>query len=275
MVFHYKNEHVNRNALMAVLLVILVPLTAYFIIKGKSSTAIQMPRHYLPDTILTVTKKGKKTEDTVWHRVKDFTLTNQLGQEVSLSDLRGKVIVADFFFTSCPTICPGMTVNMKKLAESVHSGKRVGDRTNKDVHFLSFSVDPERDSVPELKAWADRFQINPDQWWLLTGDKKTIYDFALEELKLGLVDGEGVDSNFVHSDRFVLLDTNRQVRGYYGGLDTAALARLSSDMILLTMEKDPGGRSFFDGKLQLIAIVFLLTLVGLAVFFYYFNKKRD
>ena len=275
MVFHYKNEHVNRNALMAVLLVILVPLTAYFIIKGKSSTAIQMPRHYLPDTVLTVTKKGKKTEDTVWHRVKDFTLTNQLGQEVSLSDLRGKVIVADFFFTSCPTICPGMTVNMKKLAESVHSGKRVGDRTNKDVHFLSFSVDPERDSVPELKAWADRFQINPDQWWLLTGDKKTIYDFALEELKLGLVDGEGVDSNFVHSDRFVLLDTNRQVRGYYGGLDTAALARLSSDMILLTMEKDPGGRSFFDGKLQLIAIVFLLTLVGLAVFFYYFNKKRD
>ena len=275
MVFHYKNEHVNRNALMAVLLVILVPLTAYFIIKGKSSTAIQMPRHYLPDTVLTVTKKGKKTEDTVWHRVKDFTLTNQLGQEVSLSDLRGKVVVADFFFTSCPTICPGMTVNMKKLAESVHSGKRVGDRTNKDVHFLSFSVDPERDSVPELKAWADRFQINPDQWWLLTGDKKTIYDFALEELKLGLVDGEGVDSNFVHSDRFVLLDTNRQVRGYYGGLDTAALARLSSDMILLTMEKDPGGRSFFDGKLQLIAIVFLLTLVGLAVFFYYFNKKRD
>ncbi len=265
----------NKKALIAVLLVILVPLTAYFIIKGKSERNIHMPRHYLPETVITKTKKGKQVEDTVWHQVKDFTLTNQDGRQVSLSDLQGKIIVADFFFTHCPTICPGMTMNMKKLAESVHSGKRVGDRTNRQVHFISFSIDPERDSVPELKAWADRFQVNPEQWWLLTGDKKTIYDLALEEMKLGLVDGEGVDTNFIHSDRFVLLDSNRQVRGYYSGLDTAAIAQLANDMVMLTREKDPAGKSFFDGKLQLIAIVFLITLVGVFLFLYFFNKKRN
>jgi protein SCO1/2 len=266
---------VNKKALLAVMLVILVPLTAYFIIRGKSAREIHMPRHYLPDTILTVTKKGKNVEDTQWHRIRDFTLTNQEGRQVSLDDLQGKIIVADFFFTRCPTICPGMTMNMKKLAEAVHSGKRVGDRTNKQVHFISFSIDPERDSVPELKAWADRFQINPEQWWLLTGDKKLIYDLALEEMKLGLVDGEGVDTSFIHSDRFVLIDSNRNVRGYYSGLDTVAIAQLANDMVMLTREKDPKGKGFFAGKLQLIAVVFLLTALGLAIFFFIFNKKRD
>lgn len=257
------------------MLVILVPLTAYLIVKNKSEKNILMPRHYLPDTILTVTKKGKMTEDTVWHQVKNFSLTNQEGRKITLDDLKGKIIVADFFFTHCPTICPGMTMNMKRLAESIHSGKRVGDKMNKRVHFISFSIDPERDSVPELKKWADRFQINPEQWWLLTGDKKIIYDLALEEMKLGLVDGEGVDTSFIHSDRFVLIDSNRQVRGYYGGLDSAALAKLSSDLIFLTKEKDPKGKGFFAGKLQLIAVVFLLTILGLAVFFYFFNRKKS
>ena len=265
----------NKKALIAVLLVILVPLTAYFIIKGKSERNIHMPRHYLPDTVITVTKKGKQVDDTLWHQVKDFTLTNQEGRKISLADLQGKIIVADFIFTHCPTICPGMTMNMKKLAEAVHSGKRVGDRTNKQVHFISFSIDPERDSVPELKAWANRFQVNPEQWWLLTGDKKIIYDLALEEMKLGLVDGEGVDTNFIHSDRFVLLDSNRRVRGYYSGLDTAAIAQLANDMVMLTREKDPKGKSFFDGKLQLIAIVFLITLVGVFLFLYFVSKKRN
>lgn len=264
----------NKKALIAVLLAILVPLTAYFIVKGTSERNIRMPRHYLPDTILSVNKKGKMTDDTVWHKVKNFTLTNQEGKTVSLDDLKGKIIVADFFFTHCPTICPTMTVNMKDLAESIHSGQRVGDRTNKSVHFLSFSIDPERDSVSRLKAWADRFQVNPEQWWLLTGDKKTIYDLAIEEMKLGLVDGEGVDTSFIHSDRFVLIDSNLHVRGYYSGLDKMAISKLANDMMLLTREKDPRGKSFFAGKLTLIATVFLVTIAGLAIFLYFFNKKK-
>jgi protein SCO1/2 len=264
---------VNKKALYAVMLAMLLPLTAYFIVKRKSETAVSMPRHYLPDSVVATTKKGKRVNDTVWHKVGDFSLTNQEGKPVTWDSLKGKIIIADFFFTHCPTICPGLTQNMKRLAESIHNGQRVGDRTNKKVHFLSLSIDPERDSVERLKYWADRFQINPEQWWLLTGDKKMIYDLVIEEMKVGLVDGQGVDTNFIHSDRFVLIDSNRHVRGYYSGLDPEALKRLSNDLVLLTMEKDPKSKSFFDGKLQLLAVVFLLAIMGLGLFLFFIQKK--
>lgn len=255
------------------MLALLLPLIAYFIVKRQSESKIFMPRHYLPDSIISVTKKGKRVSDTVWHQVKNFSLSNQEGMPVTLDSLKGKIIIADFFFTHCPTICPPMTRNMKRLAESIHNGERVGDKTNKQVHFLSFSIDPERDSTERLKYWADRFQIDPDQWWLLTGDKKTIYDLALKEIKLGVEDGEGIDTNFVHSDKFVLIDSNRHVRGYYDGLDSVSLSNLSKDLVMLTMEKDPKKKSFFDGKLQLIAVVFLLAIFGVGLLFFVLRKK--
>lgn len=255
------------------MLALLLPLLAYFYVKGKSEKAIAMPRHYLPDSVVTVTKKGKRVEDTAWHRVADFSLLNQEGKNVTLDSLRGKIIIADFFFTHCPTICPALTLNMKKMAESIHNGKRVGDRTNKEVHFLSFSIDPERDSVERLKYWADRYQVNPEQWWLLTGDKKMIYDFVINELKVGVVDGMGIDTNFIHSDRFVLIDSSRHVRGYYNGLDSSSLARLSKDLVLLTMEKNPESKSFFDGKLLLIAVVFLCAILGVGLFLFFIKKR--
>ncbi len=264
----------NKKALIAVLIALMVPLVSYFIVKEKSESAIHMPRHYLPDSIISNTEKGKRVSDTVWHRVADISLTNQDGKKVTLDSLRGKILIADFFFTRCPTICPGMTLNMKRLAESIHNGQRVGDKTNKQVHFLSFSVDPERDSVERLKYWANRFQVNPEQWWLLTGDKKAIYDFALNEIKLGLVDGEGVDTNFVHSDKFVLIDSNRLVRGYYSGLDSVSLSALSQDLVMLTMEKDPKGKSFLAGKLQIIAVSFLIAIIGVFLLLYFINKNR-
>lgn len=266
--------NVNQKALYAVLLTILLPLTAYFIVKRKSEQTVVMPPHYLPDTVVEVVKKGKRVPDTLWHRVADFNLVNQQNRPVSWDSLKGKIIIVDFFFTRCPTICPAMTKNMKRLAESIHNGKRVGDRTNTKVHFLSFSIDPERDSVERLKYWADRFQVNPEQWWLLTGPRKTIYDFAINELRLGTVDGQGVDTSFMHSDRFVLIDSNRYVRGYYKGLDSASLAKLSEDLLMLTMEKGKGRKSFFEGKLELIAVVFLAAILGAGLLIYYFKKNR-
>ena len=106
------------------------------------------------------------------------------------------------------------------------------------VHFLSFSVDPERDSVEVLKKYADRYGVNHDTWWMLTGPKKRIYDFALNELKLGLQDGGTVDSNFIHTGKFILIDKERIVRGYYDGLDTTSLSKLAEDLTLLLLEKD-------------------------------------
>lgn len=256
------------------MMALLLPLTAYFIVKQKSETAVTMPPHFYADTVIEKIKKGKKYKDTIWHTIKDFSLINQEGALINWNSLKGKIVIADLFFTRCPTICPTMTKNMKRLAESVHNGKRVGDKTNKLVHFLSFSIDPERDSVPQLKKWADRFGINPEQWWLLTGDKRLIYDLAINELKVGAADGEGIDTNFIHSEKFILIDSNRLVRGYYDGLDSTALAKLSNDLVLLTLEKDPGKKSFFAGKLQLIAVVFLLAIFGVGLLFFLLRKKQ-
>lgn len=109
------------------------------------------------------------------------------------------------------------------MAESINNGQKVGDRSNKLVHFLSFSVDPERDSVEQLKRWTDRFQINPENWWLLTGNKKEIYDFAIKEMMIFAEDGKGIDTSFIHSDRFVLIDSSRHLRGFYNGMDSSSL----------------------------------------------------
>lgn len=255
------------------MLALVLPLVSYFIVRQKSEKAITMPRHYLPDSVVAVTKNGKRGNDTAWHQVGDFTLTNQEGRAVSWDSLKGKIIIADFFFTHCPTICPGLTRNMKRLSESINNGKRVGNKTNKWIYFLSFSIDPERDSVQRLKYWADRFQVNPEQWSLLTGSKKEIYDLAIDEMKIGIVDGKGIDTDFIHTDHFVLIDSNRYVRGYYHGLDSASLARLSEDLVLLTMEKDPKEKSFFDGKLELIAIVLLLAILGVGLLLFFIRKK--
>jgi protein SCO1/2 len=265
---------VNKKALYAVMLAALLPLISYFIVKRYSETAVQMPRHYFADSVNTITKNGKRVSDTVWHTLSDISLVNQAGDSVSLSKLKGKILIADFFFTHCPSICPAMTSNMKRLQESIHNGQRVGDRTNKKVHFLSISIDPERDSVERLKFWADRFQIDPEQWWLLSGDKKTIYDFAINEIKLGTVDGRGIDTSFIHSEKFVLIDSNRHVRGYYNGLDSSSLADLSNDLILLTMEKDPNRKSFLAGKLQLLAVVVLVAIIGVGLFLFIFKRKK-
>lgn len=274
MVLLFNSIHVNKKALIAVLIALMIPLVSYFIVKTKSETNIHMPRHYLPDSIISNTEKGKRVSDTIWHTVSNISLTNQDGKHVTWDSLKGEIVIADFFFTRCPTICPGMTENMKRLANSIHNGKRVGDKTNKLVHFLSISIDPERDSVERLKYWANRYQINPETWWLLTGDRRQIYNFALNEIKLQLIDGEGVDTNFVHSDKFVLIDSNRHVRGYYDGLDTADLANLSKDLVMLTMEKDPNKKSFFAGKLEIMAVSFLVAILGVFLLLYFLNKKK-
>lgn len=264
----------SKKAFYAILLAVALPLAGYLIVKRFGETAIVMPRHFIADSVVTKTVKGKMVHDTAWHQMPDFKLVNQLGDTVSWSDLRGKVVVADFFFTHCPTICPRLTTNMRWLQQSINNSRRVGDKTADFLHFISFSIDPERDSVERLKQWADRFQVNPGQWWLLTGDKKQIYDLAINDMKIGLVDGRGVDTSFIHTDHFVLIDSNRHVRGYYHGLDTADLKKLSSDIILVNMEKDPNRKFFLSGKLGLMAVVFLLALVGLAILFYLLRKKE-
>lgn len=223
---------------MALCIVAVLPLVSYFIVKKASENAVVMPRRYFADTVINKVSDGKSVSDTVWHHVAAVKLVNQLGDSVSLDDIKGKIIIADFFFTRCPSICPTLTKNMKTLQDAMRM-KDYGKKFDSSfVQFLSFSVDPERDSADVLKRYADKYHVNHDTWWFLTGPKKTIYDFALNELKLGLQDGEGVDSNFIHTGKFVLLDKERVVRGYYNGLDSADLSKLAEDLTLLMLEKD-------------------------------------
>lgn len=228
----------NRKALLAVALGVLLPLVSYWIVKYYSEDAVIMPRRFYADSVISKVVDGKETTDTIWHSVNNITLTNQLGNQVSLDDLKGKVIIADFFFTKCPTICPKLTRNMKKLQDALKIKDELKGIDSSFIHFLSFSVDPERDSAEVLKRYADRNGVNPDLWWMLTGPKKEIYDFVINEIKLPVEDGGMADSNFIHSSRMVLFDKNRVIRGYYDGLDSTALNKLAGDLIYIMLEKD-------------------------------------
>jgi protein SCO1 len=284
---------VNGKALVGILIALVIPLGSYFILKSFSDTAISMPRPVYYDTVLNKVEGGKRITDTVWHRVPDFTFTNQAGKKVSSKDLyvvdertgdtTRKIIVANFFFTNCATICPRMTMNIKRLQESITNTNRVGDKSPDFIQFISFTVDPDRDSVRQLKKWTDRFQINPENWWFVTGDKKAIYDLSINDMKLWAQDPHGVDTSFVHTDVMVLIDKDRVVRmardefgnpRAYNALDTADLAKLSEDIIFLTLEKDKKKKSFLAGKLELIAVVFLLTILGLGIFFMVLRKVK-
>lgn len=216
----------------------LLPVVSYLIVKKASDKAIVMPTRYYADSVINKVVNGKTVTDTIWHKVENISLVNQLGDSVSLDDINGSIMIADFFFTRCPSICPTMTKNMKELQDAMKMKDSRRRIDSSYVRFLSFSVDPERDSVAALKKYADKYGVNHDTWWMLTGPKKDIYDFALNELKLGLQDGEGVDSNFIHSQRFVLIDRDRVVRGYYNGLDSAAMSKLAEDLTLLMLEKN-------------------------------------
>ena len=275
------------------ILALLIPLVSYFIIKQLSTDAVHIPKPVYEDSTISKVVKGKIEKEIIWHQIPDFKLTNQEGNEVSLHDMVRvdpetgdtvpKIIVANFFFTHCATICPGMTMNIKKLQESIKKSEKVGDRSADFVQFLSFSVDPDRDSVVALKKWADRFQLNPYNWWLLTGDKKTIYDLSLKHMSLSIQDPEGVDTGFFHTDIVVLIDRNRVIRmprdefgnpRPYHATEEKDLIKLSEDIVLLMLEKDKKKKSFFDGKLELLGVVFLLTLVGLGIFLAVLRKTK-
>jgi protein SCO1/2 len=126
-----------------------------------------------------------------------------------------------------------------------------------------------------LKKYADHYGVNPEVWWMLTGPKKTIYDFALNELKLGLQDSVSVDSNFVHTDYIALLDKDRVIRGYYHGTDTAAVARLADDIVFIMLEKDKKRRSTAFDELKPLAIPIAVILIGTALGVVYFSRKSS
>jgi protein SCO1/2 len=256
----------NKRAILALMLALLMPFAGYFLVKYYSKDAVAMPGHYFePDSIIVKNNNGKKTTDTIWHRVRNIHFTNQLGKHVELDSLQKKIIVIDFFFTRCASICPRLAKTMKKMQDSFKKNDSI-------VHFISISVDPEHDSVNNLRHFADRYQASHDNWWFVTGDKKDIYDFAFTEMKASIADTT-VTPEFLHTDLFFLLDTNRIVRGFYHADDTTAMAKLARDIPTLMLEKGKASKSVLRGFIPYLPVIFIG--IGIIIFAsVIFSNKR-
>jgi len=260
---------VNKKAILALMLAILLPLVSYWIVEYYSTRAVSMPHRYFYDSVSVIKKNGKQSFDTIWHKVKGPVFTNQFGKEVSLADIKNRAIVINFFFTKCPSICPALTKSMKKLQYSF--------RGNNDtlVQFISVSVDPEHDSTEALRKYADKFKINHDSWWFVRADKKETYEFALQEMKASIADS-GVDTAFIHTENFFLLDSRHVIRGWYNGFDTLKMARLASDIPLLMLEKDKTQPSIFALFIPILPIIFIgIGIVFIIMIFLEQKRKKE
>ena len=191
----------------------------YSILKPKETLPIYQPAQV----------NSKLVDASVAHRIKyhtvsDFNLINQNGDTITQAFYDDKIYVADFFFTTCQSICPVMTKNMKKVQD-----KLIND---KEILLLSHSVTPEIDSVEQLKRYAISHQINDDKWNLVTGDKKQIYNLARKSY-LAVEDNPIGEYDMIHTENFILIDKKNQIRGFYDGTLELEIARLLDDIEIL------------------------------------------
>ena len=198
--------------------------------KEKTSRVAALP--YYAEATFTpnwLNAEDEKLND--FHKIPSFNLTNQLGEIITEKTFKNKIYIADFFFTTCPGICPKMTANMKVLQDTFLN--------EDDILLLSHSVTPKTDSVSVLKQYADNRGVITSKWHLVTGDRKQIYDlgrqsyFAEEDLGV-----DKTDEDFLHTENFVLIDQNRHIRGIYNGLNKRAVQQLIADVKTLKKEID-------------------------------------
>ena len=164
-----------------------------------------------------------------YHRINDFSLTNQNKENITHFDYDDHIYVADFFFTTCPSICPIMTKNMVYLQSLLNDLP--------EIKLLSFSVTPEIDTPEVLKAYAQQKGVNDRRWNLLTGNKKEIYNLARRSYLVVQQDGNGDKHDMIHTENFVLIDKQRRIRGYYDGTQRNAMDQIRADIDILLQEK--------------------------------------
>ncbi len=160
--------------------------------------------------------------------VPSFQLTNQNGQPFGSAQLSGKIWIADFIYTTCPGPCPMISSRMSELQKPL-------EKT--DVHLVSFSVDPEKDTPEVLRHYAERLQAEPVRWDFLTGPKSAIYNLSHDGFKLAISDGSDAQGIPVHSTRIVLVDRHSQIRGYYDATEADAVTKLVADTNHLLREQ--------------------------------------
>lgn len=195
----------------------------YSALKPQKTLPIYNPADVNPELVdSTIQYKSK------YHTIADFSFVNQNGDTITQKDYEGKIYVADFFFTTCGSICPKMTTNLEDVQKAVLN--------NPKVMLLSHTVFPEVDSIPVLKAYAIKHHVADSKWNLVTGDKKKIYTMARKSylaVKLGRPDQL---YDMVHTENFVLVDQKRRVRGFYDGTNKEEIKRLLEDIEFLSKE---------------------------------------
>ncbi|MBE7172927.1 MAG: SCO family protein [Williamsia sp.] len=162
------------------------------------------------------------------HYIRPFNLINQENAIAGTQAWKDKIVVVNFFFTHCASICPKMTVNLQEVQHAYKNDNK--------VLINSLTVDPEADSVSQLRQYRKRFGIQSDKWQLLTGSKKDIYRLARNEFLLVATDGDGGPNDFIHSDKVVLIDPEKRIRGYYNGTDKQEIHQLMLDIKKLQHE---------------------------------------
>jgi protein SCO1 len=197
---------------------------------SNDSTENALPIYGERDTVER-TVNGKTVVDTIYHEIPEFAFVNQDSQQVTNQTFAGKIYVSDFFFTTCPTICPKMKSQMLRVYDKF--------KDNPNVMLLSHTIDPQHDSVAVLNEYAQRLGVKADKWHFVTGDKDNIYDVAQKYLVSAMEDKQEA-GGFVHSGAFVLVDENRHIRGVYDGTDPEQVDRLLNDIPVLLKEKKNG-----------------------------------
>ncbi|WP_264559822.1 SCO family protein [Flavobacterium sp. N2270] len=202
---------------------IIIFIAIYSLLKPQKTLKIFSPRDVNTELVdTTVQHIGYN------HTIADFAFTNQNGKIITQKDYEGKIYVADFFFTTCPTICPKMTDNMVWLQEQI--------KNNPKVMLLSYSVTPDIDSVPVLKKYALEKGVDDSKWNLVTGNKKDIYYIARKSY-LAVKTGKPEDMyDMVHTENFILVDQKRRIRGFYDGTNLEEVKKLLEDINYLSQE---------------------------------------
>ena len=213
--------NIKGISIFASIVIISIVITYFIYFKQEDRLPVYQPIDINPAL---VDSKLRNTKD---HRISDFTLVNHLGDTVTKSDVQGKILVIDFFFTRCATICPVMTGNLKMLHDALPDG----------VQILSHSVTPFADSVSVLNAYAEKHTVEASKWWFLTGEKTEVYRLARKSYFSCLDEGDGGYQDFVHTENVVLVDSEGRLRGFYDGTLKEEISQLYKDIQRLQEEK--------------------------------------
>lgn len=213
-----------KNFAIALLIISVIIISIFYnILKPKKVLPIYQPAMVTAELVDSTIQHQKK-----YHKIADFSLTNQNGKTITQKDYENKIYVADFFFTTCPTICIAMTDHMVQIQKEILN--------DDDVMLLSHSVTPEIDSVAQLKKYALEKGVDDKKWNLVTGDKKEIYNLARKSYLAVLDDGDGGEFDMIHTENFMLIDKKRQIRGFYDGTNPNDIETLLKDIKTLKAE---------------------------------------